>query len=110
MQFSSLLRWVTTGAFVVSAVGFAALPGQAQVRQQMADKVAVQAANEFVTKINGENCTDFAATLSQMKQGSNAGSMSAKLKANPEARTKYVNIVGGPLLNKMINCNLVPGM
>jgi hypothetical protein len=109
MQFSSLLRWVTTGAFVVSAVGFA-VPVEAQIRQQIADKAAVQAANDFVTKINGQNCTDFAATLSQMKQGSNAGSMSAKLKANPEARTKYVNIVGGPLLNKMINCNLVPGM
>ncbi|HEY3676232.1 MAG TPA: hypothetical protein VGK84_09595 [Candidatus Tumulicola sp.] len=110
MQFSSVPRWIATGAFVFAAVAFAAIPGQAQVRQQMMDKVAVQAGNEFVTKINGQNCTDFKSTLSQMKQGSNAGSMSAKLKANPEARGKYVNIVGGPLLNKMINCDMLPGM
>jgi hypothetical protein len=110
MQFSSLLRWIGTGTFVAAAFAFATAPGQAQMRQQIADNVAVQAANEFVAKINGQSCTDFKATLAQMKQGSNSGSMSAKLKANPEARSKYVNIVGGPLLNKMINCGLVPGM
>jgi hypothetical protein len=112
MNFSSLFRWASTGAFVIAAVAFATIPGQAQMRQQIADKVAVQAANEFVTKINGQSCTDFKSTLSQMKNssGSSSSSMSSKLKSNTEARSKYVNIVGGPLLNKMINCDMLPGM
>jgi len=90
-----------------------ALPGQAQMRQQMADKFATSAANSFVTKINGESCSQFASTMSQMKgksgSGSSSSGMSSKLKANPEARSEFVNIVAGPLLNKMIDCNMMPG-
>jgi hypothetical protein len=97
------------------ALGAVALPGYAQMRQQMADKIATNAAHSFVTKINGESCSDFANTMSQMKQKPSSGSsssssgMASKLKANPQARTDFVNIVGGPLLNKMIDCNMMPG-
>jgi hypothetical protein len=41
--------------------------------------------------------------------GATPSPMSAKLKDNPQARTDFVNIVGGPLLNKMIDCNMTPG-
>ncbi len=82
MQFTSILRSAGTTALILAAFAFAAAPGQAQMRQQMMDKVAVQAGNQFVTKINAESCTDFKSTLSQMKQksGSEASSMSSKLK------------------------------
>jgi hypothetical protein len=111
MNFSSLFRSLTFGAMAVATIAFVAIPARADMRQQMADKMAVKAANEFVSKINGQSCTDFASTVSQMKQGSSSSSssMSAKLKSNTEARTQYVNIVAGPLLNKMINCNMLPG-
>jgi hypothetical protein len=104
---------IAMGACLIAAV--TALPGvaQQQMRQQIADKVATAAANQFVTKINGESCSDFANTMSQMKQKSGSGSsssgMAAKLKANQQARSDFVNIVGGPLLNKMIDCNMLPG-
>ncbi|MGA8534233.1 MAG: hypothetical protein WB615_09025 [Candidatus Tumulicola sp.] len=35
--------------------------------------------------------------------------MAAKLKGNAQARTQFVNIVAAPLLNKMIDCNMLPG-
>jgi hypothetical protein len=100
------------GIAVVACLSLAAsLPAAAQMRQQIADKIATNAANQFVAKINGESCSDFANTMSQMKQksGSSSSGIAAKLKANQQARTDFVNIVGGPLLNKMIDCNALPG-
>ncbi|HVN69893.1 MAG TPA: hypothetical protein VMU38_09635 [Candidatus Binatia bacterium] len=95
------------------ALASAAIPATAQMRQQMADQIATKAANSFVGKIQGENCSDFAATMAQMKQksasGSSSSAMAAKLKANQQARTDFVNIVAAPLLNKMIDCNMLPG-
>jgi hypothetical protein len=111
MLSSILWRRITVGAIVGAVLAFVALPGQAQMRQQMADKVAVSAGNAFVQKINGETCSDFANTMSQMKHksSSSSSSMSQKLKANTEARTQFVNIVAAPLLNKMISCDMLPG-
>lgn len=114
MLSSLLLRRAGLGALVISAFALAGIPGQAQqMRQQMADKVAAQAGNAFVSKINGESCSEFAQTMSQMKSkssgGSGSSSMSQKLKSNTEARTQFVNIVAAPLLNKMISCDMLPG-
>ena len=119
MTLSSMtLRRLGVAAIASLAVGAIALPGAAQTaRQQMADKIATDAANQFVTKINGESCSQFAATMAQMKSGSgsssgsasSSGGMASKLRANPQARTDFVNIVAAPLLNKMINCNMMPG-
>lgn len=112
MLSSLLLRRIWVGAMLSVAFALAAIPGQAQMRQQMADKVAASAGNAFVSKINGEGCSEFATTMSQMKQKSGSGgsgSMSQKLKANTEARTQFVNIVAAPLLNKMISCDMLPG-
>jgi hypothetical protein len=108
------------GIFLIAwlVVAATALPGVAQqMRQQIADKIATTAANKFVAKINGESCSDFANTMSAMKQKSGSSSSSsssssgiaAKLKANQQARTDFVSIVGGPLLNKMIDCDMLPG-
>ena len=112
MFFSSItLRRVAIGGIAAAALAFATLPGQAQMRSQMADQVATKAANAFVSKIQGESCSDFAATMAKMKKpaGATPSPMAGKLKSNPQARTDFVNIVGGPLLNKMIDCNMMPG-
>jgi hypothetical protein len=114
MLSSLLLRRAGLGAIVISAFALSAIPGQAQMRQQMADKVATSAGNAFVSKIDGESCADFAKTMSQMKgksggSGGSSSSMSQKLNSNTEARTAFVNIVAAPLLNKMISCNMLPG-
>ncbi|MBV8344829.1 MAG: hypothetical protein JO190_07535 [Candidatus Eremiobacteraeota bacterium] len=114
MLSSLLMRRVGLGATLIFAFTLAGIPGQAQqMRQQMADKVAENAGNTLVQKINGESCSDFANMMAQMKHqssgGSSSSSMSQKLKANTEARTQFVNIVAAPLLNKMISCNMLPG-
>ncbi len=110
---SMLVRRIGTIAVASFALASIVIPASAQVRQQMADKIATNAAHQLVTKIGGESCSQFASTMSQMKQGSSSGSsssgMSSKLKANSQARTDFVNIVAGPLLNKMIDCNMMPG-
>jgi hypothetical protein len=86
------------------------VPGAAQMRAQLADKIATNAGHQFVTKINGQSCSEFASTMAQMKGKSSSGSgVSSKLKSNPQARTDFVNIVAGPLLNKMIDCDMMPG-
>ena len=107
------LRKAATVMVASFALGAIAIPGYAQsaMRAQMADNVAKQAANQMVTKINGESCSEFAQTMSQMKgkSGSSSSGMSAKLKANQQARTDFVNIVAAPLMNKMIDCNMMPG-
>ncbi|HKU81183.1 MAG TPA: hypothetical protein VJP76_03355 [Candidatus Tumulicola sp.] len=103
-------RTLRSGALIAAAAALtAALPAGAQT---VADKVAATAGNAMVSKIGGENCTQFAATMSKMKgSGSQKGSssMSSRLKSNPEARKTFVNIVAGPLLNKMIDCDMMPG-
>lgn len=100
---------LTTTAFLAAAVAVAApsAPGRAQA---MADKLATNAANAFVSKINGESCSQFASTMAKMKgNGASPSPMAAKLKSNPQARTDFVNIAAAPLLNKMIDCNMMPG-
>jgi hypothetical protein len=110
---SFALRRIGIVAAASVALGAIALPGNAQMRQQIADKIATNAANQFVSKINGESCSQFASTMAQMKQKSSSSSgssgMAAKLKGNAQARTDFVNIVAGPLLNKMIDCDMLPG-
>ena len=89
-----------------------ALPRSADIRQNMMDKAATTAANQFVAKIQGQSCSDFATTMAQMKNKSSTATpnpMSAKLKSNTEARTTFVNIVAAPLLNKLIDCDMLPG-
>jgi hypothetical protein len=114
MMFSSTtLRRIGVAAIVSLALASAAIPGAAQMRAQMADKIAVNAAHQLVTKINGQSCSEFGSMMSEMKQGKSSGSssssMSSKLKGNSQARSDFVNIVAGPLMNKMIDCNMLPG-
>ena len=109
----TLVRRTALVAAAVAIITFAtALPSSADIRQDMADKAATTAANQLVAKIQGESCSDFATTMAQMKNKSSTATpspMSAKLKSNTEARTTFVNIVAAPLLNKLIDCNMLPG-
>lgn len=108
MYFSAVMRRIGVGTLVAGLCVFTALPGQTQtMRQQLAMKLAVDAGNTIVQKINGESCGQFAQTMGQMKNGKS--STSSKLKNNTAAREKFVNIVAGPLMNKMIDCDMLPG-
>ncbi|HTU82962.1 MAG TPA: hypothetical protein VMF61_12580 [Candidatus Acidoferrales bacterium] len=98
------IRAAAASALLLAA---SSLPGAAQ--SAIAGKMVVKAANDFVAKIDAENCQQFAATMSQMKSGGGStSSATAKLKSNPGLRTQFVDIVAAPLLNKMIDCNMTP--
>jgi hypothetical protein len=89
-------RTAVAAAALAVLAATTALPGSADVRQNIMDKA----------------CADFATTMAQMKNKSSTATpnpMSAKLKSNTEARTTYVNIVAAPLLNKLIDCDMIPG-
>lgn len=99
-----------TAAVTAAMLSIAVLPAMPAAAQALADRVATAAGHQMVTKIGGESCADFAAMLAKRKSGSSgSSSMSAKLKSNPQARTTFANIVAAPLLNKMIDCDLLPG-
>lgn len=108
-------RYVVLGTLtLVAAFAATSSSSPAQMRQQIANDIASKAGTQFVQKIQGETCSQFASTMAQMKSkssGSSSGSssMSSKLKANPQARTTFVNIVAAPLLNKLIDCDMLPG-
>jgi hypothetical protein len=105
-------RTAVAAAALAVLAATTALPGSADIRQSMADKAATTAANQLVAKIQGQSCSDFATTMAQMKNKSSTATpspMTAKLKGNTEARTTFVNIVAAPLLNKLIDCNMLPG-
>jgi hypothetical protein len=112
MALSSLfVRGVALAGIFGATLAWVAIPSQAQsMRQQMASKIATEAGDMLVSKINGESCSQFGSMMAQMKNSkSSSGSTSSHLKSNPQARTQFVNIVAGPLVNKMIDCNMLPG-
>ena len=110
MYFSSAtLRRIGFDGLVAAACLFTAVPVQSQtLRQQMAMKLAVDAGDTMVNKINGESCAQFGQMMAQMKSNKSS-STSSHLKSNSAAREKFVNIVAGPMMNKMIDCDMLPG-
>jgi hypothetical protein len=83
-------------------------PSSAQMRMGMKEKIVNDIANEMVTTIQSESCADFEAMLKRRKGGSSS-KRSGMLKQDPAARARFVNKVAGPLVNKMIDCDLLPG-
>jgi hypothetical protein len=81
-------------------------PGSAQMRGTMKTRIVDAVANQMVATIQSDSCADFAAMLKGRRSGSSsAGGM---MKKDPAARARFVNKVAGPLLNKMIDCDLLP--
>jgi hypothetical protein len=90
----------------------AALLGQtasAQLREQIKNKVVDDVANQMVSQIQNDSCPQFEAMLKQRKGGtSNSGKAGGMMKSDPAMRQRFVNKVAGPLVNKMIDCDLLP--
>jgi hypothetical protein len=103
--------------FVIAVVGFVALtawmaqPGLAQLRNQLKNQIVDMVASKMVTQIQTDSCPEFAAMLKNAKSSSGSDSSKAGgiMKNDPAARQRFINKVAGPLLNKMIDCDLLPG-
>lgn len=78
------------------------------MREQLKYRIVDAAANAVVGEVQSESCAEFANTLKNRKSGSSGG-MKGMMKSDPAARARFVNRVAGPLVNKMIDCDLIPG-
>ncbi len=107
---AAVSRCVITAAMGVSLSFIAGAPGSAQMRMGMKDRIVDSVANTMVSSIQSDSCADFAAMLRKRKSGnSNSSKAGGMMKNDPAARARFVNKVAGPLLNKMIDCDLLPG-
>jgi hypothetical protein len=88
------------------AVGAAAQNTGGPMRDRMIDA----AANSMVQQIQTSSCASFASMLQSRKSGGGGGrrSTGSMIKQNPAARARFVNRVAGPLVNKMIDCDMLP--
>jgi hypothetical protein len=92
---------------VIAICAASGSPVSAQMRGAMKDRIIDTVANEMVASIQSDSCAQFAATLKGRKSGSGS-SAGGMMKKDPTARARFVNKVAGPLLNKMIDCDLLP--
>lgn len=101
-----LARTVCIGMAFTLALGMGA---QAQRSGRLADQMIDAAANKMVQQIHSSDCASFAQMLQSRKSGSGGSKKSSRLKQNPAMRARFVNTVAGPLVNKMIDCDMLPG-
>jgi hypothetical protein len=103
---TTLRRILLSALAVVLASVVMIEPGSAQMRGTMKTRIVDAVADQMVASIQSDSCAEFAAMLKNRKGGSSsAGGM---MKRDPAARARFVNKVAGPLLNKMIDCDLLP--
>lgn len=96
----------TAVTFIISATLFTS-PASAQLRDKIKNKVVDDVANQMVTEIQNDSCPQFQAMLKQSK-GGNSSKAGGMMKSDPAMRERFINKVAGPLLNKMIDCDMLP--
>jgi hypothetical protein len=81
-----------------------------QPRQRMMNTMIDSAANAMVSEIQNDSCAEFASMLQSRKSGgsSKPSRTGGMMKSDPAARSRFVNKVAGPLVNKMIDCDMLP--
>lgn len=96
--------FTAVAALALTASLFA--PSSAGMRDRMKDKVMNGVADDMVSTIASDSCPEFAAMMQSHKSGDS--DQSSKMKNDPAQRQKFVDKVAGPLLNKMIDCDMLP--
>jgi hypothetical protein len=97
-----------TATFCFTATLFAQ-PAPAQLREKIKNKVVDDVANQMVAEIQNDSCPQFEAMLKQRKSGGSSSSKAGgMMKSDPAMRERFINKVAGPLVNKMIDCDLLP--
>lgn len=106
----TVIRTVVFSVVTASLVATTAVPGLTQLRPAAKDRITDAASNEVLDMIRTSSCSDFASMLAKHKSGakSRSSGASSRLKSDPRERSRFVDAVAGPLVNKMIDCNLMP--
>lgn len=104
------LRSAASLASVIFTIALLSTPASAQLREQIKNRMVDDAANQIVTTIQNDSCPEFASMLKERKSGGGSGSSrgSNMMKQDPAMRARFVNKVAGPLVNKMIDCDMLP--
>jgi hypothetical protein len=106
----TVVRTVALSLVTASLLAATAIPGLTQLRPGAKDRITDAVSNEVLDMIRTSSCSDFASMLAKRKSGSKGGGSgaSSRLKNDPRERSRFVDAVAGPLVNKMIDCNLMP--
>ena len=106
----TVIRTVALSVVTVSLVAATAIPGLSQLRAGAKDRITDTVSSEVLDMIRTSSCSDFASMLAKHKSGAKGGSSGSgsRLKNDPRERSRFVDAVAGPLVNKMIDCNLMP--
>ena len=110
-MFFSMIRGARFGLALLGSATFSAsmtLAGSAQMGSHMKDQIVDDIGTKLVAQIQSESCADFTAMMSKSKSGGSSHKAGAMLKSNPAERARFVDKVAGPLVNKMIDCDLLP--
>lgn len=94
-------------ALALTAVTLVPQPAGAQVREQMKNRIVDDVANQMVAEIQQDSCPQFESFLKSRKSGGSGGA-GGMMKKDPAMRQRFINKVAGPLVNKMIDCDLLP--
>ena len=107
----SIARPLIAAAFGAAILTTATMaPSSAQLRDRIKNKVIDDVADQMVSTVQSDSCPEFAAMLKKQRSssGSSGGKASGMMKKDPAARQRFVDKVAGPLLNKMIDCDMLP--
>lgn len=109
-RYVTLLRYFRLAVFVLVSIAVVVpMHASAQLRQQLKNKIVDNVAEQMVAEIQSDSCPQFESMLKSRKNGSNSGQAGGMMKKDPAMRQRFVNKVAGPLINKMIDCDLLPG-
>lgn len=105
----TVIRAVALSVVSASLVAAMAVPGLT-LTPSAKDRITDAVSNEVLQEIRTSSCSDFRAMLAKRKSGGKSGSsgMSSRLKNDPRERTRFVDAVAGPLVNKMVDCDMMP--
>ena len=99
-------RFGLSAALTCAFTALLFVPSSAGIRDKMKDKMVDGVADNMVATIQSDTCPEFAAMMQGKKGGDS--DQSSKMKSDPATRQRFVDKVAGPLLNKMIDCDMVP--
>ncbi len=80
------------------------------VSAQPGGRMADTLGDTIVQEISATSCDDFAARIQEARSGNKGmrGRLKSMMTRNPQLRTQLVNKIAGPIVNKLIDCNLLP--
>ena len=108
---SGALRLVAAALLATSLLFVSAAASNAQLRANMERQRVNTVADVVLVLIRDSSCSDLLSKMQKQKSGggsSGAGARMQKLLEDPTNRQIFANKIGGPLVDKMLTCKMMP--